>query len=139
LRQNPNAGSGATHVSFDLGSEDNNGSLLNSSARPDIDEIYMPPGDMEAAWQFAIVYLDPVDGFSSPSQSIGRALCRDMPHLQIELVPSGLGAMYARFHSHGEREAAIEYGYIFLDDVCISLKCKETEARVPADTSQTYL
>jgi hypothetical protein len=87
---------------------------------------------MEAAWRLAVVYLDPIDRFSSPSQSIGRALCRDMPHLQIELVPSGLGAMYARFRSHGEREAAIEYGDIFLDDVRISLECEETAARVPA-------
>jgi hypothetical protein len=55
-----------------------------------------------------------------------------MPHLQIELVPSGLGAMYARFRSHEEREAAIKYGDIFLDDVRISLAREETAARVPA-------
>jgi hypothetical protein len=55
-----------------------------------------------------------------------------MPHLQIELVPSGMGAMYARFRSHHEREAAIEYGDIFMDDVRISLGREETAARAPA-------
>jgi hypothetical protein len=87
---------------------------------------------MDAARRLAVVFLDPRDGFSSPSGSINRAFCRDMSHLQIELVPSGVGAMYARFRYHNEREAAIEYGDIFMDDVRISLGQEETAARAPA-------
>jgi hypothetical protein len=130
--QNPSRHGVGSPLSSELGSEEIEGSLPDSSARPDIDEIFMPPGDMDAARRLAVIFLDPPRGFSSPSGSISRVFCRDMPHLQIELVPSGVGAMYARFHSHHEREAAIEYGDIFMDDVRISLGREETVARAPA-------
>jgi hypothetical protein len=106
-------------------------SYPNTSARPDLEEIFMPPGDMDAARRLAVVFTDPPSGFSAPAGGIGLALCRALPELQIELVPSGVGAMYARFRSHHERELAIEHGDIFYDDVRIFLGREETAARAP--------
>jgi hypothetical protein len=91
----------------------------------------MPPGDMDAARRLAIVFTDPPSGFPAPAGGIGLALCRVLPELQIELVPSGIGAMYARFRTHHEREMSIEHGDIFYDDVHIFLGREETAARAP--------
>jgi hypothetical protein len=49
-------------------------------------EIYMPPGDLEAARCLAVVWLDPPHGFSNNAQSISVALLRALSHVQFELV-----------------------------------------------------
>jgi hypothetical protein len=50
-------------------------SLPNTSARLDLEEIFMPSGDMEAARRLAVVFTDLPSGFSMPAGSIGLALC----------------------------------------------------------------
>jgi hypothetical protein len=70
-------------------------------------EVFMSPGDLEAACRLAVVWLDPPDGFESNSRSITAALFDAMSHLQFELVASGVGASYVRFRSHVSRERAM--------------------------------
>nr|XP_051212170.1 uncharacterized protein LOC127329753 [Lolium perenne] len=100
-----------------------------ASGRPAITEVFMPPGDMLAVRRLAVVYLDPPDGFSAPMGAVGLAFCQHLPRLQIELVPSGIGAMYARFRSPAERDSAVEHGSIVHDGVSISLAREENAAR----------
>jgi hypothetical protein len=94
---------------------------------------------MEAAHRLAVVFTDPPSGFSAPAGGIGLALCRALLQLQIELVPSGIGAMYARFRSDADREEAIACGDIVFDDVHIFLGREESVARVPARNFQCAL
>jgi hypothetical protein len=47
--------------------------------------------------------------------------------------------MYARFHSHADREEAIACGDIVLDDMCIFLGREESMARAPARNYQCAL
>jgi hypothetical protein len=57
------------------------GSLPNTSARLDLEEIFMPSGDMEAARWLAVVFTDLPSRFSAPAGSIGLALCHALPLL----------------------------------------------------------
>jgi hypothetical protein len=47
------------------------------------------------------------------------------------LFPLGISATYTRFRSHAEREAAIEHGDIFFEDVRIFLCREEIAASAP--------
>jgi hypothetical protein len=67
----------------------------------------------------------------SPLNSVSRAFCCELPRLQVELVPSGVEAMYARFRSPAAREAAIAHGDFFYDDVRILLGREEISGRAP--------
>jgi hypothetical protein len=91
----------------------------------------MPPGGMVEARRLAIVYLDPPHGFLMPFSSVSRAFCCELLRLQVELVPSGVGAMYARFRTPAAREAAIAHGDFFFDNVRISLGREEISGCAP--------
>jgi hypothetical protein len=97
-------------------------------------EVFMPPGDLEAARRLAVVWLDPPDGFKSNSRSITTALFDAMSHLQFELVASGVGASYVRFRSHVSREQAMalqEVRPIMHEGVRVHLEREETAQRTP--------
>uniref|UniRef100_A0ACD5X827 Uncharacterized protein n=1 Tax=Avena sativa TaxID=4498 RepID=A0ACD5X827_AVESA len=105
--------------------------VLTSSERPDSLEVFMPPGYLEAARRLAVVWLEPPNGFFNPSQSMTEALFHSIPHLQFELVPSGIGATYVRFRSHATREMAMALPDIMHEDVRIRLEREEDAQCVP--------
>jgi hypothetical protein len=99
----------------------------------------MPPGDLDAARRLAVVWLEPTNGFFNPSQSITEALFRVIPHLQFELVPSGLGATYVRFRSHATREMAMALPDVMHEGVRIRLEREEEAQRVPLNANTCVL
>jgi hypothetical protein len=90
----------------------------------------MPSGDMLAAQRLAVVYLEPMDRFSSPHGSVREALLRDLPDLSVEMVGSSIGALYVRFHTPAERELAISRQPFMHEDVCIDLVREEDAERI---------
>ncbi|KAM0896558.1 hypothetical protein ACQ4PT_023112 [Festuca glaucescens] len=106
-------------------------SIPGHSDRPEYMEIYMPPGDLEAARRLAVVWLDPPHGFYNNAQSITVALLRALPGAHFELVQSGLGAAYVRFRTHAAREAAVSRPPFMHEDVRITLEREEEAQRVP--------
>jgi hypothetical protein len=106
-------------------------SVPDSSERPDYVEVFMPPGDLEAVRRLAVVWLEPPNGFNDPPRSITAALFDTFPHLQFELVPSGIGAMYVRFRTHATREMALAVPFIMHEDVRITLQREELAGRTP--------
>jgi hypothetical protein len=75
--------SGSSGYGEEVLSGDEDPSLASDSERPNILEVFMPPGDMEAARRLAVVYLDPPppNGFLSPMASIAEAIFCAMDHL----------------------------------------------------------
>jgi hypothetical protein len=97
-------------------------------------EVFMPPGDLEAARRLAVVWLDPPNGFECNSGSITAALLSAAPHLQFELVASGVGASYVRYRSHASRERALavqDENPIVHHGVRVRLEREETAQRTP--------
>jgi hypothetical protein len=123
--------SGSSGYGEEVLSGDEDPSLALDSERPDILEVFMPPGDMEAVRRLAVVYLDPHNGFLSPMASIAEAIFCAMDHLQFECVASGLGACYIRFACMEEREQAMGRQPFFHDGVRIELAREEEAARAP--------
>jgi hypothetical protein len=101
------------------------------SDRPDYVEVFMPHGDLEAARRLAVVFLEPVGGFANPLAKIAEAFFFQLSHLQVEVVPSGIGQAYVRFRSHAAREEAMGREPLMHEDVRISLEREETAGRVP--------
>jgi hypothetical protein len=91
----------------------------------------MPPGDLDAARRLAVVWLEPDGGFSHPPRSITAALFKHFPHLQFELVPSGIGATYVRFRTFATREMAMAVPFIMHEGVRITLQREEEAGRTP--------
>jgi hypothetical protein len=99
----------------------------------------MLPGDLDAARRLAVVWLEPPNGFFNPSQSITEALFKVIPHLQFELVPSGIGATYVRFRSHATREMAMVLPDLMHEGVRIRLEREEEAQRVPSSANTCVL
>jgi hypothetical protein len=56
-------------------------SVPESTTRPDYAEVFMPPGDVEAARRLTVVWLEPPNAFADPSRAITAALFDTYPHL----------------------------------------------------------
>jgi hypothetical protein len=103
-----------------------------SSAAPPL-EVFMPPGDMEAARRMAIAYIDSLPALTSPAAAIAEAISAELPGLHVTMVPSSLGDMYAKFLSPEDHEIAIEHQAFFLDGATIRLVREEEANHIPCD------
>ncbi|KAM0930860.1 hypothetical protein ACQ4PT_000750 [Festuca glaucescens] len=96
-------------------------------------EVFMPPGDMDAARHMAIVYIDNLAPFSSPAGAIAEAIFNELPGLHVSMVGSSIGVMYAKFLSPEDRELAMLHQPFHLDGATFRLVCEEDADRIPCD------
>ncbi|KAM0865742.1 hypothetical protein ACQ4PT_043064 [Festuca glaucescens] len=96
-------------------------------------EVFMPPGDMDAARRMAVVYIDNLAPFSSPTGTIAEAIFNELPGLHVSMVGSSIGDMYAKFLSPEDRELAMLHQPFHLDGVTFRLVREEDADRIPCD------
>jgi hypothetical protein len=100
---------------------------------PPLLEVFMPPGDMEAARRMAVVYIEGLPPFSSPSSAFAEAMFLELPGLYVTGVGSSIGDLYAKFQSEEDRELAMLHQPFHLDGATFRLVREEEADRIPAD------
>ncbi|KAM0827544.1 hypothetical protein ACQ4PT_068131 [Festuca glaucescens] len=96
-------------------------------------EVFMPPGDMEAARRMAVVFIDALPPFTSPSSAFAEAIFTELPGLHVTGVGSSIGDLYARFLSEDDRELAMLHQPFHLDGATFRLVREEEADRIPCD------
>ncbi|KAM0831390.1 hypothetical protein ACQ4PT_065557 [Festuca glaucescens] len=96
-------------------------------------EVFMPPGDMDAARRMVVVYIDNLAPFSSPAGAIAEAIFNELPGLHVSMVGSSIGDMYAKFLSPEDRELAMLHQPFHLDGATFRLLREEDADCIPCD------
>jgi hypothetical protein len=96
-------------------------------------EVFMPPGDMEAAHRMDVVYIEGLPPFSSPFAAFAEAMFLELPGLYVSGFGSSIGDLYAKFQSEEDREMAMLHQPFHLDGANFRLIREEESDRVPVD------
>jgi hypothetical protein len=105
---------------------------VSDDAAPPL-EVFMPPGDMEAARRMAVVYIDSLPPFTSPAGACAEAIFAELPGLHVTMVGSSLGDVYARFLSEEDRELALLHQPFHCDGATFRLVPEEAVDRIPSN------
>jgi hypothetical protein len=97
---------------------------------PPLLEVFMPPDDMEAARRKAVVYIEGLPPFSSPSAAFAEAMFLELPGLHVTGVGSSIGDLYAKFLSEEDSELAMLHQPFHLDGATFRLIRAEEVDRV---------
>jgi hypothetical protein len=93
----------------------------------------MLPGDMEATRRMAVVFIDALPPFTSPSSAFAEAIFTEIPGLHVTSVGSSIGDLYVRFLSEEDRELAMLHQPFHLDGATFRLVREEEADRIPCD------